>query len=123
MVQTENCTVQSCRFRGVGRLLRTTIIFLGLAVAATGAFAFPYTSKVATFSTTQPVPYVTRLNSRKLIAPSAAARIAMRVAPASKLLDVRLSGGGNPRYVVKTRSKGRLRTIVIDAKTGTVMRR
>lgn len=62
-------------------------------------------------------------NGAKLIAPSAAARIAQSVAPSSKLLNVKLSGGGTPRYVVRARNKGKLQIIVIDAKTGSVVRR
>lgn len=66
---------------------------------------------------------IVQVTGKKLITPSAAARIAQGVSPSSKLLNVRLSGERTPRYVVKVRNKGRLQTIEINAKTGSVMRR
>ena len=60
---------------------------------------------------------------KKLIAPSAAARIARRVAPSSKLLNVRLSGGKSPRYIIRARKRGQVHKIIIDATNGAVMRR
>ncbi len=68
------------------------------------------------------LPHVQHI-SQKLIGSSQAARIARGVAPQDKLLGVRLSRGSSPRYVVKTRGNGRVREIVIDARTGAILKR
>ncbi|MEM1200194.1 MAG: hypothetical protein AAGI06_12885 [Pseudomonadota bacterium] len=94
-----------------------------MALAATSAQAMHSAALKASAPGVAADFQLAQSNGHKLIAPSAAARIARRVAPASKLLNVRLSGGGSPRYVIKARNKGKLHIIVIDAKTGSVMRR
>ena len=94
-----------------------------MAIAATGAHAVPSsTVKGANLGVADEFK-LAQSNGHKLIAPSAAARIARQIAPSSKLLNVRLSGGGTPRYVIKARNKGKLQIIVIDAMTGSVVRR
>ncbi len=100
------------------------IFFIGaMALAATSAQAMHSAALKGSSPGVAADFQLAQTNGHKLIAPSAAARIARRVAPASKLLNVRLSGGGSPRYVIKARNKGKLHIIVIDAKTGSVMRR
>ncbi len=104
-------------------MLRPIFFILAMAIAATSAHAVPSTALKGSGLGVAAEFKLAQSNGHKLIAPSAAARIARRVAPSSKLLNVRLSGGGSPRYVIKARNKGRLHIIVIDAKTGSVMRR
>ncbi len=104
-------------------MLRIAILAVGLAFAVSTASAVSLTSYSTAPSSPQVALKVVTVQGKKLIAPSAAARIAQRVSPRSKLLNVRLSGGRPPRYVIKARNKGRLQIIVINAKTGSVMRR
>ena len=108
---------------GAGTVLRLIFFITAMALAATSAHAVPSTALKGSGPGVAADFELAQTNGHKLIAPSAAARIAQRVAPASKLLNVRLSGGGSPRYVIKARNKGKLHIIVIDAKTGSVMRR
>lgn len=104
-------------------MLRLIFFITAMAFAATSAHAVPSTALKSSGPSVAADFELAQTNGHKLIAPSAAARIARRVAPASKLLNVRLSGGGSPHYVIKARNKGKLHIIVIDAKTGSVMRR
>ena len=104
-------------------MFKPLLIAAGLAFVASTASAISLTSHPAVPATIQTEPNVVAVEGKKLIAPSAAARIARRVSPRSKLLNVRLSGGRPPRYVIRARNKGRLHTIVINARTGSVMRR
>lgn len=62
-------------------------------------------------------------SSGQIISKSQAAQIAKSVAPNNKLLRIRLSKGASPMYVVKTRDSGRIREIVINAKTGAIIRK
>jgi uncharacterized membrane protein YkoI len=52
------------------------------------------------------------------IPPSVALRNALRYAPGSKGLDVRLRKGPQPVYAVKLKSGNRIHRIMIDARTG-----
>ncbi len=104
-------------------MLRLLIFITAMAVGATGAAAVPSSAMKGTGLGVAADFKLAQSYGQDIIAPSAAARIAREIAPSSKLLNVRLSGGGSPRYVVKTRNKGKLHIIVIDAKTGSVVRR
>ena len=104
-------------------MIRPLTISATLLMLATGAFAFSRSSppaySPAAYTATKTVQY----EKKKMIAPSEAARIARSVAPSSKLLNVRLSGGNSPRYVVRARERGQVREIVINALTGVVVSR
>ncbi|MEM8688342.1 MAG: hypothetical protein AAGF81_13495 [Pseudomonadota bacterium] len=105
-------------------MLRLIFFIAAMAIAATSAHAaVPSTALKGSGPSVAADFELAQNNGHKLIAPSAAARIARRVAPASKLLNVELRGGGPPRYFIKARNKGKVHIIVIDAKTGSVMRR
>ncbi len=104
-------------------MLRLFIFIAAMAIAATSAHAVPSSVLKGPGMGVAADFQLAQSNGAKLIAPSAAAKIAQRVAPSSKLLNVSLSNGGSPRYVIKARNKGKLQIIVIDAKTGSVMRR
>ena len=54
----------------------------------------------------------------KYIPPSVALRNALRYAPGSKGLGVRLRKGPRPVYAVKLKSGNRIHRIMIDARTG-----
>lgn len=103
-------------------MLRPIFFILAMATAATSAHA------VTSAALKSPQPGVAadfelaQSNGAKLITPSAAARIARRMAPSSKLLSVRLVRGGS-LYIVRARNKGEVRKIKIDAKTGSVIGR
>ena len=104
-------------------------MFKSLAIAATfmaiatGASAFSYSSQPPYAPVAYGVTKTAQYKQSKLIAPSAAARIARQVAPSSKLLNVRLSGGKSPRYIIRARKRGKVHKIIIDATNGAVMRR
>lgn len=104
-------------------MLRLLIIITAMMAATMSAQAVP-ASPLKSFGYNVATEFeLAQSNGAKLIKPSAAARIAQRVAPSGKLLNVKLSRDGKPRYVVHARNKGKLQIIVIDAKTGSVMRR
>ncbi len=104
-------------------MLRRLIFMAAMVSAAASAHAVP-TASVKAISLGVAADFkLAQSYGQDIIPPSAAARIALKIAPSSKLLNVRLSGGGSPRYVIKTRNKGKLRIIEIDAKTGSVVRR
>ena len=94
-----------------------------LLVVATGASAFSYSNQPAYAPVAYGVTKTAQYKKRNLIAPSAAARIARSVAPSSKLLNVRLSGGKSPRYIVRVRGGNQVQKIIIDATNGVVMQR
>lgn len=104
-------------------MLRLLFFITAMAIAATSAHAVSSSALKSTGLGVAADFKLAQSYGQDLIAPSTAARIAREIAPSSKLLNVRLSGGGSPRYVIKARNKGKLHIIVIDAKTGSVMRR
>ncbi|MGI9371609.1 MAG: PepSY domain-containing protein [Hyphomicrobiales bacterium] len=101
-------------------ILSLTSAVFGATLPARATAVAPAALSIKTPGQTLPV---LKAASQKLIGSSQAARIARGVAPQDKLLGVRLSRGASPRYVVKTRGNGRVREIVIDARTGAIIRR
>jgi hypothetical protein len=59
--------------------------------------------------------------ANQLIPPSAALQAAMRYAPGSKGLGVRLLQGPRLMYAVKLKTGDRVRRVLIDARTGQVL--
>ncbi|GEM_PF-5818441 len=55
-----------------------------------------------------------------LVKPSVAARAARKVVN-GKVLDIAVSDRGGPVYLVKIRSEGQVRLVVVDARTGRVI--
>ena len=104
-------------------MLKPLAIAASLMAVTTGASAFSYSSQPPYAPAAYGVTKTAQYKQKKLIAPSAAARIARRVAPSSKLLNVRLSGGKSPRYIIRARKRGQVHKIIIDATNGAVMRR
>ena len=61
---------------------------------------------------------------QQLVPQSVAWRIAMRHSPpGSKGLAIRLRAGNRPVYVVKVRTAGQVRRVIVDARNGRVLRR
>jgi uncharacterized membrane protein YkoI len=103
-------------------LFKYIILTLALSCASVPASALTVTSKFKVAAAVSGSS-IAKVASKKLISSSRAARIAQNIAPTDKLLGVRLSRGGSPLYVIKTRGNGRVREIVIDAQTGAVVKR
>ncbi len=104
-------------------MFKSLTIAATLMIVATGASASSYSTQPEYAPVSYGAAKMAQYKKRNLIAPSAAAQIARRVAPSSKLLNVRLSGGNSPRYVVRARKQGQVLKIIIDAVTGAVVRR
>ena len=72
----------------------------------------------------EPVIKVQSYGQEQLVPQSVAWRIAMRHSPpGSKGLAIRLRKGNRPVYVVKVRTAGQVRRVVVDARNGRVLRR
>lgn len=104
-------------------MFKSIIFALALACASMPASAMTVLPKPDIVAGAESRVEIIKVASKKLIGSSRAARIAQSIAPTDKLLGVRLSRGGSPLYVVKTRGNGRVREIVIDAQTGRVVSR
>ena len=104
-------------------MLKPLAIAATLLVVASGASAFSYSAQPSYAPVAYSATKTAQYKQRNLIAPSVAARIARSVAPSSKLLNVRLSGGKSPRYIVRVRGKNTVQQIIINAINGAVMQR
>ena len=123
MVQAERDRVRIANLNRSRTLFKPLAIAATLLIVATGASAFSYSNQPTYAPVAYGVTKTAQYKKKSLIAPSAAARIARSVAPASKLLNVRLSGGKSPRYIVRARAGEQILKIIIDATSGAVMHR